>query len=398
MRPRPFLLLALSLGGLAQAAPVRIEFWHAMGGVEGKVADYARDFNRSQSQYEVVPSTQGNYRELLPKLQAAIRAGNPPALAQLELTQVPALAAAGSLSDLSRLEDGLPAELTRDFYAPAWKSGEVGGKRYALPWNLSVPVMLYNAGALGRAGASAPATWSALETTSARLATNGRRPLVAAADAWTFEANVLSRGGSLVEGSAPALNSPEAVEALTQLARMARAGQAQPRSLNEATRAAFDFARGQNLFVLASVANWNDARKLPFFQLGMAPFPCEKAGACTVPLGGGALAVPRGVSAAQQAGAVAFWQYLMEPARQADWIKATAYAPPRRAVAPLLADWYAKNPQMRAAHTQMERAVPRPARPAYAAWTALVEDAVGQALSGKATARAALDEAQRRAK
>lgn len=398
MRPRPFLLLALSLGGLAQAAPVRIEFWHAMGGVEGKVADYARDFNRSQSQYEVVPSTQGNYRELLPKLQAAIRAGNPPALAQLELTQVPALAAAGSLSDLSRLEDGLPAELTRDFYAPAWKSGEVGGKRYALPWNLSVPVMLYNAGALGRAGASAPATWSALETTSARLATNGRRPLVAAADAWTFEANVLSRGGSLVEGSAPALNSPEAVEALTQLARMARAGQAQPRSLNEATRAAFDFARGQNLFVLASVANWNDARKLPFFQLGMAPFPCEKAGACTVPLGGGALAVPRGVSAAQQAGAVAFWQYLMEPARQADWIKATAYAPPRRAVAPLLADWYAKNPQMRAAHAQMERAVPRPALPEYAVWTALVEDAVGQALSGKATARAALDEAQRRAK
>ena len=399
----PSLLLALSLGtatlsSAAQAAPVRIEFWHAMGGVEGKVAEYARDFNRSQNQYEVVPSVQGNYRELLPKLQAAVRAGDPPALAQLELTQVPALAAAGSLSDLSRLEDSLPADLTRDFYAPAWKSGEVGGRRYALPWNLSVPVMLYNAGALGRAGASAPATWSALETTSARLATGGRRPLVAAADAWTFEANVLSRGGSLVAGSAPALNSPEAVEALTQLARMARAGQAQPRSLNEATRAAFDFARGQNLFVLASVANWNDARKLPFFQLGVAPFPCEKAGACTVPLGGGALAVPRGVSTAQQAGAAAFWQYLMEPSRLADWIKVTAYAPPRRAVTPLLADWYAKNPQMRAAHAQMERAVPRPALPEYAAWTALVEEAVTQALGGKVTARAALDEAQRKAK
>ncbi|GMA17002.1 ABC transporter substrate-binding protein [Deinococcus metallilatus] len=394
---RLLLPLSLLLGTLAQAEPVRIEFWHAMDGVQGTVAGYAQAFNRSQSQYEVVPRSLGNYRDLLPQLQAALKAGNAPALVQVEFTQFPRLVADGQLTDLSRLTDALPADLPRDLYAPVWRAGEVGGKRYGLPWNVSVPVLLYNAGALRRAGASVPQTWAELEAVSRSLAVNGRRPLVAAADAWTFEANVTSRGGSLVVNGRPNLNGPEAVEALTQLARMSAAGLAQPRRLSEATRAAFDFARGQNLFVPASVANWTDARKLPFFQLGIAPFPCEKAGACTVPLGGANLAVPRGATPAQQAGAVAFWQFLMDPARLADWVKTTAYAPPRRSVTPLLNDWYAKNPQLKAAHAQLDRAVPRPTAPAYGEWTAYLEDAIAQATTGKLSAKAALDEAQRRA-
>ncbi|GAA5511490.1 sn-glycerol-3-phosphate-binding periplasmic protein UgpB [Deinococcus carri] len=392
------LLLPLSLLlASAQAAPVRIEFWHAMDGVQNTVAGYAQAFNRSQSQYEVVPRSLGNYRELLPQFQAALKAGNPPALVQVEFTQFPRLVEGGQLADLSRLTDALPAALTRDLYAPVWRAGEVGGKRYGLPWNVSVPVLMYNAGALRKAGVSAPQTWADLEALSRQLAVGGRRPLVAAADAWTFEANVTSRGGQLVVNGQPNLNGPEAVEALTQLARMSAAGQAQPRRLSEATRAAFDFARGQNLFVPASVANWTDARKLPFFQLGIAPFPCEKAGACTVPLGGAHLAVPRGASAAEQAGAVAFWQFLLDPARLADWVKTTAYAPPRRSVTPLLNDWYAKNPQLRAAHAQLDRAVPRPTVPDYGEWTAYLEDAISQATTGKLSAKAALDEAQRRA-
>lgn len=395
MRALP--LTALLLAATASAAPVRVEFWHAMNGVQGTVQAYARDFNASQSAYEIVPVNHGSYRELLPKLQAALKSGSAPALAQLEFTQFPALASAGQLTDLSGRVDDLPVALRTDIYPAVWKTGQLGGRTYGLPWNVSVPVLMYNAGLLKKAGLNAPDTWTQLEAHSRALATGGRRPLVAAADAWTFEANVLSRGGALTGGDRPRLDSPDAVDALTQLARMSAAGQAQPRTLNEATRAAFDFARGQNVFVLASVANWIDARKLPFFNLGIAPFPCEKEGACTVPLGGATLTVPKGTSAAEQAGAVAFWQYLMQPARLADWVKTTAYVPPRRAAAPLLDDWYAKNPQIRAAHAQIARAVPRPTTPEYAAWTALIEDAITQATTGKLSAKAALDAAQARA-
>ncbi|THF84862.1 ABC transporter substrate-binding protein [Deinococcus sp. KSM4-11] len=394
MRLRSLVSLTLLLVPAAQAAPVRVEFWHAMGGVKDTVARYARDFNASQTTYEVVPVAYGNYRDLLPKVQDALKTGSAPALAQLEFTQFPALAAQGELTDLSRAVAALPDNLSGDVYPAVWKAGQLGGKTYGLPWNVSVPVLLYNAGALKKAGVSFQDTWTGLEAASRTLASGGRRPLIAAADAWTFEANVLSRGGALVDGSKPTLNSPDAVEALTQLARMSAAGLAQPRTLGEATRGAFDFARGQNLFVPASVANWIDARKLPFFNLGIAPFPCEKTG-CTVPLGGAVLTIPRGTPAAEQAGAVAFWQYLMDPARLADWVQTTAYAPPRRAVTPLLDGWYAKNPQLRGAHAQMTRAVPRPTLPAYGSWTGLIEQAITRATTGQASARAALDDAQR---
>lgn len=376
---------------------MRIEFWHAMTGVKDTVAAFARDFNASQSTYEVVPVAQGNYRELLPKLETALKAGAAPALAQLEFTQFPALADAGQLTDLSRAVDALPDALQGDIYPAVWKTGQMGGRTYGLPWNVSVPVLMYNAGTIKRSGLSFPNTWTGLETASRTLATGGRRPLVAAADAWTFEANVLSRGGTLVDGNRPNLNGPDALDALTQLARMSAAGQAQPRGLDEALRAAFDFARGQNVFVLASVANWTDARKLPFFQLGIAPFPCEKEGKCTVPLGGGTLVVPRGTSAQEQAGALAFWQYLMEPARLNTWVQATAYVPPRRAALPALEGWYVKNPQLRAAHAQIARAVPRPTTPQYAEWIPLLENAIEKATTGQLSARAALDEAQRKA-
>ncbi|MDV6373540.1 extracellular solute-binding protein [Deinococcus arenicola] len=390
-------LSALLLLSAASAAPLRLEFWHAMTGVQDTVSGYAAAFNKSQSAYEIVPVSQGNYRELQPKLDAAIRAGRPPALAQVEFTQFPALAAGGQLLDLTGAVNALPGSLTTDFYPAVWKSGQLGGKFYGLPWNVSVPVLMYNAGALKRAGVKAPDTWTELEAAAAKLAGGSKRPLVAVADAWTFEANVLSRGGLLVDGTKPALNSPDAVDALTQLARMTAARTAQPRTLNDATRAAFDFARGQNVFALASVANWIDARKLPFFDLGIAPFPCEKVGACTVPLGGATLSVPRGNTAAAQAGALAFWQFLNDPARLAGWVQTSAYAPPRRAVTPLLEGWYTKNPQLRAAHAQLNRAVPRPPVPAYEGWTRLLETAIDGATNDKLSAKAALEEAQRQA-
>lgn len=68
--------LTFLLAASAQAAPVRIEFWHAMD--QGTVAGYAQAFNRSQSTYEVVPVAGGNYRELNDKLQAALKAGKAP--------------------------------------------------------------------------------------------------------------------------------------------------------------------------------------------------------------------------------------------------------------------------------------------------------------------------------
>ena len=52
-------LLTFSLLSSASAAPVKVSFWHSMEGVKDVVAGYARDFNASQTLYDVVPVAVG---------------------------------------------------------------------------------------------------------------------------------------------------------------------------------------------------------------------------------------------------------------------------------------------------------------------------------------------------
>ncbi|MFC4456633.1 ABC transporter substrate-binding protein [Deinococcus sonorensis] len=391
---KPLLTLTLLLG-TAGAAPTPVVFWHSMQGVSSLIEGYASDFNRSQTQYVVTAKAVGNYREAAARLQDALQAGTAPALFQAEFTTFTALAAQGQLEPLDRAADDLPPALTQDLYPAVWRAGEVEGHRYGLPWNVSVPVLYYNAGAFRKAGVSAPATWSELETAAQRLKTGGRRPLVAVADAWTFEGLVAVRGGQLVQGNRPAFDSPEAVAALEQLTRMVRAGTAQPRTLDQVVGAALDFTRGQNVMAVASIANQNDFARLPFIQLGVAPFPCEKR--CAPPLGGANLVVPRGTPAAEQAGALAFWRYLMDPARLNSWVKATGYLSPRRSVQARLSSAEAPGSARRAAADQLLMAQPRPTAPQYSRWQPLLEAAISSALSGRQSAEAALQDAQRRA-
>jgi ABC-type glycerol-3-phosphate transport system substrate-binding protein len=392
-------LLTLSLAAQTAltsgvAAPVQITFWHSMDGVKDVVAGYARDFNASQNQYEVLPTSAGNYRETPAKLQAAIKAGNPPVMFQAEFTYFNKLVGDGQLMNLDKYESGLDASFVKDFYPAVWKAGEVGGVRYGLPWNVSTPVLFYNAAALRSSRVTVPKTWTELEATANRIR-KGRRPLLTIADAWTFEALVSTRGGKLVVNGKPTFDSPEAVSALDQLARMVKNGSAQSRTLDEAVGAAVDFVRGQNIMVAASIANWTDFQKLPFVELGAAQFPCEKV--CTVPIGGANLGIVKGASAQEQAGALAFWKFLMEPARLADWVKNTAYVTPRRSVQASLGDYYAKNPYRKAAYDQMDDTTPRPTAPDYYTWQKYLEDAIHKASTGQMTAQAALQEAQRRA-
>ncbi|MFX8039872.1 ABC transporter substrate-binding protein, partial [Acinetobacter baumannii] len=50
----------------AYAAPVEIQWWHAMGGPLGeKLVSIAEGFNKSQSDYKVVPVFKGSYPEAM---------------------------------------------------------------------------------------------------------------------------------------------------------------------------------------------------------------------------------------------------------------------------------------------------------------------------------------------
>lgn len=396
MRPALFVSLAFAALSTANAAPVKITFWHSMDGVSDLVRRLAEDFNRSQDQYEVVPTVIGNYREAEPKLAAAIRSGNAPVMFQAELTYFPKLVQDGRLANLDRFEKAMGPEFTRDFFPAVWAGGEVGGVRYGLPWNVSVPVLYYNAGAWRRAGSPSLKSLPDLEAAAKRMGGRGKKPLLTVADAWTFESLVAAQGGSVTKDGKPNFTSPEVVATLETLARMVQQGTAAGRTLDEAPRAAFDFVRGQNSLAFASVANWPDFQKLAvLFELGAAPMPCGQK--CAVSVGGANVVILKDASAQEQAGAVAFWQYLMEPAVLRGWVERTFYASPRRSVQGQLREFFAQNPYRAAAFSQLETAVARPREAGYALWRADLEDAISKATRNGVAARQALEEAQRKA-
>lgn len=390
-------LVAVTAISSAQTAKTKISFWHSMAGGDKAVNALVDGFNKSQDKYEVVPTMSGTYPESNAKLIAALRARNAPVIFQSEIGFFPKLAEDGALADLSGLEKALPDAVVKDFFPALWSYGLWEGKRYGLPWNASTPVLFYNANLLRAKGLKPPSTWPEFAQVSKALTTRGTKGWIAFNDSWQFEQMVLSRGGSVVtDDGKPNFTSKEVVDALEFMRTLVQNGNAIPRNVAEAQFAILDFVRTKAAMAIASIANWPDI--LPFsvaFELGVAPLP--KGTKTIVPFGGAQLVVTRDSSADEQAGAWAFWQYLMRPESIVAWTKASYYVPVRRSALPLLTDWYKENPYRKIAFEQFDDAVSRPRNPGYAVWKTFLEEAIERVIKGGADAKSALEEAQKRA-
>ena len=390
------LLLAVTAFGRATAQTV-VEFWHPHGAVEDTIQAFADEFNAHQDEVRVEPRYVGSYDEVALRLIAALRSGGVPALITAEGTVLQRLARDGALAELSARTDALPRAFLDDLEPAVWRAGLVDGGRYGLPWNASIPVLVYNASVLRQLGVVPPADWAAFETAADRLTTRNADGYIDVAAAFIFEAMVASRGGRIVtEDGRPDFTSPEAIATLEMLARMARAGHSLPRSFADLDQALVDFARGKGMMAIAGQALIPEGERFAVtFDVATAPIPLgEDPG---VPITGGQLVIPRAASEAARAGAFAFWRFLMEPERNAAWVRASFFLPSRRSVREGLSDWYAASPIRSAGIEQLPYAVQRPQVAGYALWQTFLEEAIERVTIGGADPAAALREVQRRA-
>ena len=387
------LVLLSSFGG----AQTTIPYWHSQDAAAPTVQALADAFNASQGEFRVVPEYVGSYREGTIKLVAALGGGGAPVLFDAEATLLPRFVAEGSLADLRALTDALPEPLTGDLYPALWRAGELGGGRYGLPWNSSLPVLVYNASVLEQLGVAAPKTWAEFEAAAGQLTTRQTQGYIHVSAAFIFETMVSTRGGSLVTPDGePDFTSPEALDALSMVKRIADAGHATLRSFAELDVALVDFVRTKGMMAFASAAFWPQGQRYSVaFTPAMVPVP--NGGSPAVPLIGAQLVVPNTATDNERRGAVAFWAFLMEPEQQEAWVKASYFLPVRRSAVPLLEPWFAEDPSRRVALSQLEHAVPRPAAPEYAVWQGFLEEALEQTLKGGVPPEVALGAAQQRA-
>ncbi|GAA5336347.1 ABC transporter substrate-binding protein [Thermus hydrothermalis] len=375
------------------SAQVSIPFWHTAGPPGNRVLEEAiQSFNASQKAYRLEARYVGDYREAGVKLLAALRSGGAPVLFHGELSFLPRLAQEGVALPL----DAYLKDLPKDLYPEMLRTGQVKGKTFGLPLGLSVPALYYNKDAFRARGLRPPRTWPEVEEAAARLTGRTAKGMVVSTDIWSFNAIVMSLGGSLVKDGLPAFTSKEAVEALEMLYRMVQKGHAQARNLAEAQFAVADFLRTKAFMGIGPTTALPvvEAQTALPFAVGLAPLPRREGGA--VPLSGAALAVLKGASPEQAQGAVAFWLHFLEPKRQAAWVRTTWYLPLRKEAERELAD-FLKDPERQAVFAQAEVGRPWSQDPELVVWYGYLEEALERSLKQGVRPQAALEEAQRKA-
>ena len=176
-----FSIIALVLAGsysLSAYAATEVQWWHAMGGVNGERVDkIAADFNASQSEYKVVPSYKGNYTETMTAAIAAFRAKEQPHIVQVfEVGTATMMAAKGAVYPVEQVMKDAGEPFDKSIYLPAVISyyQTPDGELLSMPFNSSTPVLWYNKDAFEKAGVtSVPKTWNDMKSASEKLVKAG---------------------------------------------------------------------------------------------------------------------------------------------------------------------------------------------------------------------------------
>src|SRR5690606_24815132 len=146
------LVLTLALSGAAMAK-VKIEFWHALGGVIGRdiLTAFIDEFNASQDIVEVEAIYQGSYDDLLNKYILALQAGDPPQLVHVYEIGTRRMIDLKATVPLQKFIDREP-EILEHLVPNLLSYYTIDGQLYSIPFNSSNAILYYNKDMFREAG------------------------------------------------------------------------------------------------------------------------------------------------------------------------------------------------------------------------------------------------------
>lgn len=147
----------------AYADPVKFDFWYGLSGdLSNVVQQVCANFNKSQSDYEVVCTSQTNYDTNLQNTIAAYRANKQPTLTQIYDVGTATMLLSGAVQPVYQLMADNGYKIDWDNYIPGIKSyySSSKGDMWSMPFNSSTAVLYWNKDAFQKAGKTdAPKTW-----------------------------------------------------------------------------------------------------------------------------------------------------------------------------------------------------------------------------------------------
>ena len=336
-------MLASAQGASAQT---EIQWWHAMGGSLGDtVNEIAAGFNKTQSQFKVVPVYKGSYTETLTAAVAAFRAKQGPHIVQVfEVGTANMMAAKGAVYPIYQLmADAKEPFDPKAFIGPVYGYySTTDGKLLSMPFNSSTPVLYWNKELMTKAGLDPnkpPTTWAEMgEMTKKGVAAGAKCGFTPQWQTWTmienygawhdlpFATKSNGFGGTDIELK---FNDPAHVKFIQMLADWGKdkrfvyggregkstalftAGDCMFHIASSGSAAAIDKALGQDKVGIAMMPYSPDVRAKPQNSI----------------IGGATLWVLQGRPKADYVGVAKFMTYLSSTPVQAKWHQETGYVP-----------------------------------------------------------------------
>lgn len=353
-------LMAASLPALAQT---EIQWWHSMTGALGdRLTGLADRFNRSQTEYKVVPVFKGTYPESMAASIAAYRAGNAPHIVQVfEVGTATMMSAKGAVVSVEKIMKDAGEKFDRKAYVPAVAGFYTTrqGEMMSFPFNSSTSVFYYNKDALAAAGVTkAPETWPEVAAAAAKVKAAGaaRCGYTTSWPSWVhmenFSAwhNVLFATENNGFGSLKArlaINTPLHEKHLANLADWSKKGYFTYAGRTSEGDSKF-FSGECAMFTGSSAAYANIKRNAKFnFAIARLPYYTDVQGAPqNSVIGGASLWVMAGKKPAEYKGIAKFFSFLSAAELQAEWHQQTGYLPLTLASYELTrkSGFYEKNP------------------------------------------------------
>lgn len=370
----------------AAAKPVNITYWHSLTQANGDALKKLTDsFNSSQSDVHVALQNQGGTDETLTKFKGVAGSAGAPDVLQIGETSLQTMIDSKAIVPAQACVDATGANLddllarVRDYYT-------VAGATWALPFNVSQPVLLYNKAVFRKAGLnpdSPPTDFESLVSTAKQLQAKGgvKYGFQYKRDNWVLEQFLALAGEPYVDAGngrggrakSAIFNTPTAIRVLTALQSLVNSGVA----TTNGTEA------GESLSNLLGICNGDNAMTIDTsgalgtaydtlakgqcktkVEVGVAPLPLpagpQKGGTL---VGGAANYIARpGIKNERSPKVLAafkFAQYLTTAKSQAAFAAATGYIPISKAAASqaaITSVWAAK-PGYRIAFDQLANGV-----------------------------------------
>ena len=415
------LAAALTLYSSAAAlAATQVSWWHAMTGANAEVVDkLAKDFNASQSDYEIVPVFKGTYPETLNAGIAAFRAGQAPDIIQVfDVGTGVMMAAEGAIKPVAEVLEGAGLKFDKSQYLPGIVAyySKPDGTMLSFPYNSSSPVLYYNKDVFEKAGLDVnnpPKTWNEVFEAAKKIKTSG-----AAACGYTstwltwihlenFAAwNNVPYGtheNGLAGGEVELkINAPIFVNHFQAITDLAKDGTF--KYGGRTSEAKQLFLAGECGIMTESSGGLGDIVKAGLnYGIGQLPYSTEGSGPQNTIPGGASLWVMGGKSDEQYKGVAAFFNYLSQTDVQQYLHEQSGYLPVTLAAyeATKASGFYEKNParetpilqMMGKAPTENSKGVRLPNLPQV---RDIENEEFEKMLAGQQTAQEALDAAVKR--